>query len=124
MTSELLSKLILSTQEALSTSPPSKNGTSTPIDPISQKTNLNINAEKFVPLKEKSKLKLTETHPKSIENKNYVSISPSFSHYINPERLSPYDDMLNKNVRTFNLLQNSEKNEETKLENSKNLNKK
>ena len=118
MTSELLSKLILSTQEALSTSPPSKNGTSTPIDPTSQKTNLNINAEKFVPLKEKSKLKLTETHPKPIENKNYVSISPSFSHYINPERLSPYDDMLNKNVRTFNLLQNSEKNEETKLENS------
>ena len=119
MSSEILSKLILSSKEEQTTTLQSSSQTFANNGQIIQNAELNINAEKFVPVKEQSKPVLPEDHHIATEQKNnYTSISPSFSHYINPDRLSPYDDMLKKNVRTFNLLQNSENNEETKLENS------
>ena len=119
MSSEILSKLILSSQEKQSITLQPKSQTFAKIGQIIQNPDLNINAEKFVPVKEQSKPVLSEDHHIVTEqNNNYTLISPSFSHYINPDRLSPYDDMLKKNVRTFNLLQNSENNEETQLENS------
>ena len=34
---------------------------------------------------------------------------PSFSQYINPQRLKPYDEMLKKNIRSFNSISNNEK---------------
>ena len=117
MSSEILSKLILSSQEHQSTTFPPTTGIPFPKDSIVQSPDLNIKAEKFVPIKGQLMTALSEENPKTEENKNNA-ISPSFSHYINPDRLSPYDDMLRKNVRTFNLLQNSEKNEEAKFENS------
>ena len=119
MSSEILSKLILSSQEEQFTTLQPKSQAFAKNGQIIQNPDLNINAEKFVPVKEQSKPVISEDHHIVTEqNNNYTLISPSFSHYINPDRLSPYDDMLKKNVRTFNLLQNSENNEETQLENS------
>ena len=117
MTSELISNLISAKQN--STNPqPSEDSTEKNQNIFFPKQNLNINAEKFIPNKEKIKSNtLPENQPNSTENNN-SSISPSFSDYINPQRLLPYDHMLKKNIRTFNLLQNLEKKEETKLENS------
>ena len=37
---------------------------------------------------------------------------PSLSQYINPQRLAPYNEMLKKNIRSFNILQNPIKKEE------------
>ena len=114
MTSEIISKLI---SEQTNLSPTQPTGNSIQLkgkeNLIPSQANLNINAEKFIPQKEKIKNTKSE-----FLNDNSTFISPSFSHYINPERLQPYDDTLKKNVRSFNLLENSEKNEETKLENS------
>ena len=39
---------------------------------------------------------------------------PSFTQYINPQRLAPYDDLLKKNIRSFNAYQNTEKKETEK----------
>lgn len=42
---------------------------------------------------------------------------PSFSQYINPQRLKPYDEMLKKNIRSFNTISNKEKEKKIKEEN-------
>ena len=34
---------------------------------------------------------------------------PSFSQYINPQRLKPYDEMLKKNIRSFNIIPKGDK---------------
>ena len=118
MTSELISHLI-SAQQSSPSPQPSEDNTEKNQNLFFPKQNLNINAEKFIPHKEKIKNNiLPEFEPNSTENNNSSLISPSFSHYINPQRLLPYDNMLKKNIRTFNLMQNLEKKEEAKLENS------
>ena len=116
MTSEIISKLI--SEQTLSPIIPSNNSIPQNENFTSPKTNLNLKAEKFIPQREKNKNTKSEFHPQDTQNDNSAFISPSFSHYIDPERLQPFDDMLEKNIRSFNLLQNSEKDEETKLENS------
>jgi len=124
MTSELLSKII-SKPTNLSPSPTNKNRINTnPINKnpenIVQKPHLNVNADKFFPLKEKQKMKNPQFFPfPNAANENITSIiSPSFMHYINPQRLLPYDKMLKKNIRTFNLLPNINVDDEKKLEHS------
>ena len=117
MTSELISNLISSQKDSPSLQP-SEHNIEKNQSIFSPKPNLNINAEKFIPKKEIIKNDaLPEIQPNSTEN-NSSQISPSFSHYLNPQILLPYDNMLKKNIRTFNLLQNLEKKEEAKLENS------
>ena len=52
---------------------------------------------------------------KSQENSNLNF--PSFAKYINPQRLKPYEYMLKKNIRSFNIISNNEeKNEENMKE--------
>ena len=99
MTSELLSKLI-SFQANLSSTPPYQND-------ISEKQN-NLNPVNCIPQKESQKYIQLENL--QLNNNNSSLIPPSFSHYINPQKLTPYDDMLIKNIRTFNLLESAEKN--------------
>ena len=121
MTSELLSKLISNTEnlEPICQSNNDKNKiTKTNSNHFLSKPELNINADKFIPLKEKQRLKNQEIFPFPISNDNPSLISPSFSHYINPQRLIPYNNMLKKNIRTFILSQNVDINKEEKLENS------
>ena len=121
MTSELLSKLISNTEnlEPICQSNNDKNKiTKTNSSHFLSKPELNINADKFIPLKEKQRLKNQEIFPFPISNDNSSLISPSFSHYINPQRLIPYNNMLKKNIRTFILSQNVDINKEEKLENS------
>ena len=62
---------------------------------------LDINAEKFVPLKEKLKQK----NPQNLDkNDNELSSPSSSSHdYINFQLAKPYDSMLKSNIRSFNL---------------------
>ena len=122
MTSELLSKII-STPTNLSSSPinEANNNNTNPINKIPeyivQRPHLNVNADKFFPLKEKQKMKNQKVFafPNAA---NESIISPSFLQYINPQRLSPYDKMLKKNIRTFNLLPNINVDDEKKLEHS------
>ena len=109
MTSELLSKLIAS-QINLSSTPPYQN------DNFENQSNLN--EDNCIPAKESQKYIPPEYLPISLKNNNFSLVSPSFSHYINPHRLTPYDDMLIKNIRTFNILENNEKNNEKKDEKS------
>ena len=117
MTSELISNLISAQQKAFF--PQESKDNAEKNQNYFPKQNLNINAEKFIPNKEKIKNNaLPDIQPNSMENNNLSSISPSFSDYINPQRLLPYDNVLKKNIRSFNLLPNLEKKEETKLENS------
>ena len=124
MTTELLSKII-STPKNLSSSPTNKSNNNTnPINKnpeyIDQRPHLNVNADKFFPLKEKQKMKNPKVFPfPNATNENMTSIiSPSFMHYINPQTLLPYDKMLKKNIRTFNLLPNINVDDEKKLEHS------
>ena len=42
---------------------------------------------------------------------------PSFSQYINPQRLKPYDEMLKKSIRSFNTISNKEKEKKINSEN-------
>ena len=42
--------------------------------------------------------------------------SPSFSKYINPQRLKPYEDILKKNIRSFSLTPVDDKNNEQNIE--------
>ena len=109
MTSEFLSKLITS-QINLSSDQPYQND-------IYENQN-NLNEDNCTLAKESQKYIQPENLPISLNNNNSSLISPSFSHYINPQRLNPYDDMLIKNIRTFNILENAEKNNEKKDENS------
>ena len=117
MTSELISNLISAKQDPPSLQP-SEDNTEKNQNIFFQKQNLNFNAEKILPNKEKAKYNVQlEFQPNSKEN-NSSRISHSFSNYINRQILLTYDNMLKKNIRAFNLLQNLEKKEEKKLENS------
>ena len=118
MTSELLSKLILNTTNlpSISSNKNDINNTNNNQNNFLPKPQLNINADKFIPFKEKQKIKNQEIFSIPISNNNPSLISPSFSHYINPQRLMPYNNMLKKNIRTFNLLQNFDKNDKEKIE--------
>ena len=117
MTSELISNLISAQQDPPSLQPREDN-TEKNQNIFFQKQNLNFNAEKIIPNKEKAKYNVQlEFQPNSKEN-NSSQISHSFSNYINRQILLTYDNMLKKNIRAFNLLQNLEKKEEKKLENS------
>ena len=72
----------------------------------------------------KSKLISTQENPPNISKENDVSKSteidfskiPSFSQYINPQRLKPYDEMLKKNIRSFNLIPKGGKKIEINIE--------
>ena len=116
MTSELLSKLIPN-QTNLPPTSPNKNQNENNQNYYIPQPFLNINAENFIPLKEKQKKMQQEFQQISLPGNNPSLISPSFSHYINPQRLIPYEDMLKKNIRSFNLLQNDSDND-TSLKNS------
>ena len=92
MSTELISKLI-SIQTDLS-SAQNKNEVVSDENEIHSKPQLNINAKNFIPLKEKLKEKSSNIQQKPLENSDFSSISPSFSGYINPQRLIPYEEML------------------------------
>ena len=114
MSTELISKLI-SIQTDLS-SAQNKNEVVSDENEIHSKPQLNINAKNFIPLKEKLKEKSSNIQQKPLEKSDFSSFSPSFSGYINPQRLIPYEEMLKKNIRSFALVNN--KNEESKIEKS------
>jgi hypothetical protein len=73
------------------------------------------------PINSPTKIKSSPTSPskeegkESSQNKENSNLNfPSFSKYINPQRLKPYDDMLKKNIRSFNVIPKDGKmNEET-----------
>ena len=109
MTSELLSKIIQNQADSAPISP-NKNFTAINQNYFLPQSILNLNAEKYVPLKEKQKKMQQEFQQISEPGNNSSLISPSFSHYINPQRLIPYNDMLKKNIRSFNLLQKGKNN--------------
>ena len=111
MTSELLSKIIQNQYDSASKSP-NKNFTAINQNYFMPQSILNLNAEKYIPLKEKQKKMQQEFQQISVPGTNSSLISPSFSHYINPQRLIPYNDMLKKNIRSFNLLQKGKNNGE------------
>ena len=115
MNSELLSKLIPN-QTHLPPTSPNKNQNENNQNYYIPQPFLNLNAENFIPLKEKQKKMQQEFQQISVPGNNPSLISPSFSHYINPQRLIPYEDMLKKNIRSFNLLQNNGDND-TSLKN-------
>ena len=109
MTSELLSKIIPPQSSTDPTSP-------TKDQPEQNQKNrnytiLNLNTEKFIPLKEKQKLMQQEFQQMTQSGSDPLLFSPSFSNYISPQRLVPYNDMLKKNIRSFNLIQKGKKNE-------------
>ena len=58
-----------------------------------------INAEKFVPLKEKLKQK----NPQNFDKNDNELPSPPFHDYINFQIAKSYDNMLKSNIRSFNL---------------------
>ena len=115
MTSELLSKLI-SNQTNLSATSSNENENENPENQkiLNPKLNLNLNADNCIPHIEIQKNIQSEFPLKSLKNGISSFISPSFSHYINPQRLIPYENMLIKNIRSFNLLDNVEKENEKK----------
>ena len=45
----------------------------------------------------------------TLSHENISLNSPTFTKYINPQRLKPYEDMLKKNIRSFNLFQSKDK---------------
>ena len=55
---------------------------------------------------DKSKNVNTKENSPSKSKEEYALNYPSFSQYINPQRLKPYDEMLKKNIRSFNTLLN------------------
>ena len=97
MTSEILTQLISNTIKISSMlykdkdKNINKNLISNPV--------LDINAEKFVPLKEKLKQK----NPQNLAKNDNEFSSPSSHDYINFQLAKPYDNMLKSNIRSFNL---------------------
>ena len=73
------------------------------------------------PINSPTKIKSSPTSPSKEEGKESSQSKensnlnfPSFSKYINPQRLKPYDEMLKKNIRSFNVISKDGKmNEET-----------
>ena len=103
MTSEMLTQLISNTINLSSKFSNDKNKT------INKKIILNpqldINAENFIPLKEKLKQK---NHQNSPKNDNKLSSPPSFHNNISFQMAKPYDNLLKSNIRSFNLYEKNE----------------
>ena len=80
-------------------------------------SNSDNNSSKIIP--ESSEIKpeeKKEINSSSSSNEKEKEITDILSQYLNPERLIPYNDMLKKNIRTFNLFQNNDKKLEDNLE--------
>ena len=80
-------------------------------------SNSDNNSSKIIP--ESSEIKpeeKKENNSSSSSNEKEKEITDILSQYLNPERLIPYNDMLKKNIRTFNLFQNNDKKLEDNLE--------
>ena len=98
MTSEPISKIF-----------PSPEKLSPILTPNSTNTPTKVKENTSTPTKEKDEIK-------SLFQGSEMLNSPSFSKYINPQRLKPYEDILKKNIRSFSLSQVDDKNNEEKLE--------
>ena len=98
MTSEPISKIF-----------PSPEKLSPILTPNSTNTPTKAKENTSTPKKEKDEMK-------SLFQGSETLNSPSFSKYINPQRLKPYEDILKKNIRSFSLSQVVDKNNEEKLE--------
>ena len=117
MTSELLYKLI-SDKTDLSSTPQTIIDKPENENDVLEKPIFNLDAKDYIPLKDKQSYILSESLPQSTQNNNFSSFFPSFSHYIKSQSLIPYNDMLSKNIRSFNVIPNMEKISGKKEENS------
>ena len=75
------------------------------------------------PINSPKKIKSSPTTPSKEEGKECAQSQenpsldfPSFSKYINPQRLKPYDEMLKKNIRSFNVISKDGRINEESLE--------
>ena len=98
MTSEPISKLFPS---------PEKLSPILSFNPINSP--MKINSSPVTPAKEEGK-------DASESKENSTMNFPSFAKYINPERLKPYEYMLKKNIRSFNIISNNEEKNEENIE--------
>ena len=97
MTSEILTQLISNTiniSSSLCKDKDKNNKKKLTSNPV-----LDINAEKFVPLKEKLKQK----NPQNIDKNDNELSSPSIHDYINFQMTKSYNNLLKGNIRSFNL---------------------
>ena len=98
MTSEPINKIF-----------PSPEKLSPILTPNSTNTPTKAKENTSTPKKEKDEMK-------SLFQGSEMLNSPSFSKYINPQRLKPYEDILKKNIRSFSLTPVDDKNNEQKIE--------